>query len=110
MKIIVEESPLYSGEFPFDPYAMTMRERHRVKEICGMSGMQVMEGLLVEDTDLMVALAAVAIERAKGACDVNQLWDQEGLKIRLDFTEEARAADARPPERSASESDSSSEG
>ena len=105
-KIRIEGVPPWDGDYDFDP-SFKNRELNRIKKITGIRGGEIGEALAAGDTDLMVALAVLALERAGKMVDPEDFWNAEvGSIIYLGEDE------ASPPEMSSpseSENDSSAE-
>jgi hypothetical protein len=97
LKVIIENCPPYTGEYELDPYSLTLRERRRMKEVTGLAGIRVMEALLIEDPDVYLGLAIVAIERTNPfKINPDDLLDAPGIKLRIDFTAEEEADEGAP--------------
>lgn len=95
-KVIVESSDIWSGEYPLDLSFFTNRELHMIKKETGIRAGELFGAFDAGDTDLLVALAMIAIRRAgKGSPDADVLWELPAGKITLDVTDED--ADAGPP-------------
>lgn len=87
MKVTIENAKPYDGEYDLDSFTLSLREKRRMKEVSGLAGLELVEGLMKGDEDAALAYAVVAIERSSGRrVDVNLLLDAQGARIRLDFT------------------------
>ncbi len=116
-KVIIESGDVYNGEYELDLSYFTNRELHIIKKETGIRAGELYEAFDAADTDLLVALAVIAIKRKSGeTANSDSLWDLAAGKITLDVTDEDDASppDATSPEMSngdaASSSDSSASG
>lgn len=86
--------PPYDGDHPIDVSYFTNRELHTIKEIAGVRAGQIEQAFADGDTDLVVALAIIALARAGHVrVDRDRLWDAEVGKIDLVLEED----DVSPP-------------
>jgi hypothetical protein len=74
-KIKIEGIPPYDGEYEFDVSYFTNREFHVIKRMASVRGAELLEALNAGDTDLFVALAAIALKRAGKIVHEDALWD-----------------------------------
>ncbi len=79
-RIIISGVDAYDGPYDFDP-SFTNRELHTIKRLTGVRAGELGDALEAGDSDLLVALAAIAIVRAGKQLDENLLWDAEGGSI-----------------------------
>jgi hypothetical protein len=87
------------GEYEFDPSFFTNRELHRIKTVAGVRAGELSEAIAAGDSDLVVALAMIALARNGRQVPEDALWDAEAGKISLKpIEEEAPAGGAVPPE------------
>lgn len=94
-KLRVQGVPPYDGEYEL-PTSYTNGELHRIKQICGVPAGKLMEASQEGDVGVLVALAAVILERAGHQVNVQALWDATGDNF--DIQQDAEAEDAdRPP-------------
>jgi hypothetical protein len=96
-------SKLVDGEYEFDlaemmslgePGSLTNREGHRLKVMSGVRMGELEEALLAGDNDVLVALAAIVLERRGKRVDENMLWDApmgSGLEIEIGDREDTPA-------------------
>lgn len=101
-KIVLEGTP-YDGSYELAS-GFTMGELHTIKKITGLRGGELDDALTAGDTDLVVAFAVIALERAGVTVDAKELWDCEAGTIRLEPDEEDE--DPNPPVAAESNSDS----
>ena len=95
-KVVIESDNLLAGSYELDLAAgFTHRELHLIKLETGLRAGELEEGIQKADTDLLVALALVALRRAGKDFPSDMLWDLEGGKITLDVSDEE--VDAVPP-------------
>ena len=99
-KVVVNGVPPWDGEYEFDG-SLKNRELHRIKKITGIRAGELGEALVSGDTDILVALAVVAIERTGKTVDVDDFWNAEVGSI--DYVSEEDEASP-PDESSPSES------
>jgi hypothetical protein len=64
-RIVIEGIPRFSGEYPVDlaDRPFTMREFHLIKKISGARAGELMDAMAAGDTDVIVALAVIALIR-----------------------------------------------
>ena len=98
-RIIIDGIPAYDGEYDLGDAPFNNREYHTIKRLTGLRAFEIDEAFGAGDTDLALALAAIALARNGKQVDEDLLWDAEGGAIRF-MPEEV---DARPPELPASE-------
>jgi hypothetical protein len=55
--------------------SLTMREAHTVKRISGVRGGEIIDAVAAGDTDVLLALSIVVLQRHNKQVDENQLWD-----------------------------------
>ena len=92
--ITIEGVPGYNGEYPLDITYFTNRELHLIKKVSGVRAGELTEAFNAGDNDLMVAVAAIAIQRhTHKDVNVDALWDAEAGKFTFNMeTVEARRA------------------
>ena len=100
-KIRIEGVPPWDGDYDFDP-SFKNRELNRIKNITGIRGGEIAEALAAGDTDLMVALAVLALERQGKSVDPDDFWNAEVGAITYIGEDDAGP----PADSSQSESDS----
>jgi hypothetical protein len=106
--LTIEGIPAYNGEYPLDSSYFTNRELNLIKTVSGVRAGELGEAFGAGDNDLMVALAAIAIWRAKGEKpNIDALWDAEAGKFTLNIAEpESEPEDeSLPPSTAPDESD-----
>lgn len=96
-KVIIENE-----EYPLDLSYFTNRELHMIKKETGIRAGELYSSFDAGDTDLLVALAMIAVRRAGKPVESDELWDLPAGKITLDVTDEE--ADASPPDETPSAS------
>ncbi len=74
-KIRVSGIRVYDGEYEFDPTYFTNKELHTIKRMAGVRAGEIGEAFAAGDTDLIVAFAAVALERAGKNVHEDTLWN-----------------------------------
>lgn len=94
-KIVLSNVPPYDGEYELDVTYLTNRELHTIKNLCGLRAGELDDALQAGDSDVIVALAVIALERnGKGPVDANVIWDAEFGNLTFVPGED----DAGPPE------------
>lgn len=91
-KVVISGVPPWDGEYPFDG-TFKNRELRTIKQISGLRAGELVEALNAGDTDFMVALAAVMLQRAGKNPDPEELWNAEAGAILY----VGEAEDAGPP-------------
>lgn len=96
------------GEYEFDLAGMmtlghaeslTNREGHRIKLMAGVTQGQMEDALIAGDNDVLVALAAILLNRAGKSFDEDILWDAPmGAGLNWEIEEREEVEDERPPE------------
>lgn len=94
-KIILTGIPGLDGEYELD-MNFTYRDFRTIKQVAGVRANEVQDALAGGDTDLIVALAEIALRRAGKQHSVDELLDAEAGAITLDADDMAEA-DAGPP-------------
>jgi hypothetical protein len=79
------------------PDNFTFREMHTIKRLTGLRAGEIFTALESGDTDVVVALAVVAIKRARPSFDEDELLDSYIDSITIDAGTEEDAEDANPP-------------
>ena len=82
------------------PDNFTYREMHRIKRITGLRAGELFPALEAGDTDVAMAFAVTAVDRAGMLDSEEQFMDLELDKIELDFSDEVKGG---PPEATAAE-------
>lgn len=82
-KIVIKGARPYDGEWEFDSGFFTNRELHTIKRISGLRAGELNEALKAGDTDLVVALAVVALQRHGKQVDEDTIWDAEGGDVQF---------------------------
>jgi hypothetical protein len=80
------------------PDNFTYREMHRIKRLTGLRAGELFAALEAGDTDVAMAFAITAADRAGKLSDEDQFMDLEIDQIELDFTEEQNGG---PPSKAA---------
>ena len=93
-KIVIEGIDAYDGEYEFDASTLTNRELHTIKRLTGVRAGELEDAMRAADTDLLIAFAAIAINRAGKPVIEDVLWDAPIGLIRYVGEE----SDARPPD------------
>lgn len=99
-KIVISGVPPWDGEYEFDGN-LKNRELHRIKKITGIRAGELVEALAAGDTDVLVALAVIVLERDGKSVDADDFWNAEVGSITYVGEEET---DGPPAESSPSES------
>lgn len=92
-KLRVTGVPPYDGEYDL-PTSYTNGELHRIKQISGVPAGKLMDASQEGDIGVLVALAAVILERAGHQVNVQALWDASGDNFDI---EQDEAGEERPP-------------
>lgn len=93
--IVVKDDP-YKGRYEFDP-SFNMAEMHTIKRISGLRGAEIWDGFKAGDTDLRVAFAVIALERAGHEVDESFLWKKDVSGIQLDLGSGGEEEEKLPP-------------
>lgn len=90
MKITITGVPPYDGEYPFDMARLTNRDIHTIKQITGYMPLEYEAAAERGDTDFVVALGVIAVQRSARfqKVDVDLFWDAEVGKIQVEEAEE----------------------
>lgn len=89
------------GRYEIDAEYFTNRELHQIKQISGIRAGELGEAIDAGDSDLLVALAVVALARHGKTVPVDVLWDANAGRIAIEAViDEAALAEvaALPPE------------
>lgn len=86
-KIVITGIPPYDGEYPFEGN-YTMRELHTIKRLANVRAGELMDALEAGDSDIVVAAALIALQRAGKNPDENDIWDAQMGAIQLVAGEE----------------------
>lgn len=97
------------GEYDLDTDYFTNRELHKIKQLTGVRAGELTEAINAGDSDLIVALASIALARNSKQVPDDALWEAPAGKIMIESVEEPVEGDALPPENSGAESSSGSE-
>lgn len=97
MKLILQGTPGFDGEYECDISYFTNRELHAIKTQTGLRAGEFEEAFEKGDNDFMVAIAATALARAGKPNAYDVLWDMPIGKITFDSSDEEGAEDS-PPE------------
>lgn len=100
-KIKVSGVPPWDGDYDFDGN-LKNRELHRIKKITGIRAGELVDALAAGDTDVLVALAVVVLERNDKHVDPEDLWNAEVGSIIYEAEEDEPSSP--PDESSPSES------
>jgi len=110
-KIKLEGVQPYDGEYDLDVSYFTNRELHTIKRVAGVRAGEIEEAFAAIDTDLVVALAVIALNRAGVAPDENLIWDApSGTIVFIADEPEDEAGEQSPPVQPISPSSSGQSG
>lgn len=85
------------GEYEFDISYFTMRELHTIKRIAGVRAGELGDALEAGDSDAVVAMATVALNR-HGIDDAeDRLWNSKAGQITIVADDEPEEDDGSPP-------------
>lgn len=97
-KLTVKGVPGLDGEYEFDESYFTNRELHLIKRETGLRAGEFEDAYKSGDTDVMVALAMVAVTRAGKGSIADRFWDAQPSTLAFDFSDaEEGEDDAVPP-------------
>lgn len=97
-KILIKGIDAYDGEWDFDSSYFTNRELHTIKRVAGVRAGELSDALAAGDTDMIVALAVVALQRHGKHVDEDLLWDGHAGSILYEGEpEDEEEGDALPP-------------
>ena len=96
-KIVIKDvHPSYDGEYELDD-DFTNRELHTIKRLSGCRVGELTEALAASDTDVVLALAVIALQRQGKHIDEDVLWDSTAGNISLVGEAEIPPAEESPP-------------
>jgi len=75
MSIKIDGIPGLDGEYPLDLSTLKNKDFRRVKQMTGVRAMEMEEALEHGDNDVLVAFAAIALERSGTRFLEEQLWE-----------------------------------
>lgn len=104
-KIVIKGVPPYDGEYPIDFETLTMGELHTLKRVAGVRVGEIGDALAAGDSDVVVAFALIAMQRAGKEVDEQAIWKATIDSISVEI---ADRGDAVPPAGAASEPPTSS--
>lgn len=109
-RIIIKDIAGYNGEYDFDASYFTNKELHIIKKIANVRAGEIQEAFQARDSDLIVAFAAIALERNGKAWHEQVLWNAKFGSIEIEFADAEEDADppTSGPEESSSENKLSS--
>ena len=81
--LIIEGITGLEGEYEFDISYFTMRELHTIKKVAGVRAGELGDALEAGDSDAVVAMATVALERNGKTGVVERLWDSKAGQITI---------------------------
>ena len=82
-KIVFKDvHPSYDGEYELDD-EFTNRELHTIKRLSGCRVGELAEALAASDTDVVMALAVIALQRHGKHVDEDVLWDSTAGNISI---------------------------
>lgn len=81
-KIVITGIPPYDGEYPFESN-YSYAELHTIKRLAGVRGGELMDALESGDSDIIVAAAVIALERAGKNPDEADIWKATVGSIQL---------------------------
>jgi hypothetical protein len=96
-KIVISGIKGYDGEYEFDASYFTNRELHRIKQMSGVRAGEILAAFAAGDNDLVVAVAAIALERNGKAVHEAALWDAKVGSIEVQLGAADEEEDALPP-------------
>lgn len=78
-KFTVTGVPGFDGDYPIDIGAFTMRELHIIKDVAGVRAGELEEAFSAGDTDVILAVAVIAVRRNGGDFKAFQTvaWESE---------------------------------
>lgn len=98
IKIVLTDLKPYDGEYPLEIETLTMNDLRTVKRLSGVRAGEIGDALGANDTDVILALAVVAADRAGKTLSEEKLWNAQFGSIKLIIDEGAEeGADAEVP-------------
>lgn len=101
-KIIIKGIGGIDGEYDLDiaamldfghPETLTQREAHKIKKATGLRLGELEDAVDSGDSDMVIAFAIVALDRAKKRYDIESLWDAPLGAVVLEADEQQPASD-----------------
>lgn len=97
--VVNDRIPAFAGEYPIELGGWTMRELNIIKRISGYRGGELAEGFAAGDTDLLLAIAVIAVRRNNRDWEVFEkiAWDTDADFLTFENGDEEEAADEPDP-------------
>lgn len=95
-KFTVTGIPKFDGDYPIDIGAFTMRELQIIKRMSGVRAAELEEAFTAGDTDLILAIAVIAVRRNGKAWEQFEALAWESELGAISFVGEEPVADAVP--------------
>lgn len=82
-KFVIQGIPSFDGDYPIELGGWTMRELHIIKRISGVRGGEMSEAFKAGDTDLMLAMAVIAVRRNNRDWEAfeKHAWETDAIAI-----------------------------
>lgn len=94
-QIVIKGVQGCDGRYDFDATTFTNRELHTIKRLSGIRAGELAQALAAGDSDMLVALAVLALQRSGRTFDEERLWDADMGSIT--YEAEDVEEDALPP-------------
>lgn len=96
-RIVIDGIAPYDGTYDFDASYFTMRELHVIKRIAGVRAGELDDALAASDSDVIVAIAVIALTRAGVQVNEDAIWDAPAGTVLFVGDEAEVEGDAVPP-------------
>lgn len=94
-KFVVTGIPAFNGDYPVDISSFTMRELQIIKRMSGVRAGELEEAFKAGDTDLLLAIAVIAVRRNGKQWEAFEklAWESDVASITFEGEEVAEEAD-----------------
>lgn len=97
-RIVISGIKGMDGEYELDVSTFTMQELRTIKRLSGVRAGELQDAFAAGDSDLVVAFAVIALNRAGRPVHEDSLWNAQGGSIMFEAADrEDEEADVLPP-------------
>ncbi len=79
--IVISGIEAYDGTYEFDASQLTNRELHTIKRLANIRAGEMSDALEAGDSDMLVALAVICLQRHGKTIDEDLIWDAQAGSI-----------------------------